>query len=319
MYHYCLTNTYSFSSSSRDTIAFLDQKDRIIAVAVGRPTGQDGGGDWADVERGVRAALLELQKDFNFREHHERRGDYQSATYGISFGGGQKRPGMLKMSDRNQEVFKTFLDNPYVQRMVGYSESAFASYFPNVYREYVQLFARMADRYPGFEPPMGSHGHFAAMSGNVRRAQTYLHLDEMNKANGICPIFNTGNFDPVKGGHLILQQLGVVVEFPPGTVMLIPSATLVHGNVAIQEHEERESITLYTAGGLFRWAEYGFRTEKDLKAKYPERWAAELKDRKGRWARAVAQYSTPYSLINDRKEALSQIRNDLNSMINHAG
>ena len=68
----------------------MDKDNRIIAVAVGRPTGQDGTGDWADVERGVRAALLQLEQDFNFHGHYERRGDYLSATYVISCGGGQK-------------------------------------------------------------------------------------------------------------------------------------------------------------------------------------------------------------------------------------
>ncbi|KAI0085386.1 hypothetical protein BDY19DRAFT_903639 [Irpex rosettiformis] len=158
----------------------------------------------------------------------------------------------------------------------------------------------MTYRYPSFELPIGSHGHFAAMSGNVRQTQTYLHLDEMNKANGICPIFNTSNFDPVKGSYLILQQLSIVVEFPLGTVMLISSATLVHDNVAIQEHEK--------LGGLFR-------IEKDLKTNYPDKWTAELKDRKERWTRAVVQYSTLHTLINDRKNTLFQINNDLRGLM----
>ena len=194
--------------------------------------------------------------------------------------------------------------------MLIFTLAAFAAYYPRVYREYVQLFARMGERYPDFEPPIGG-SHFAAASGNVARAQTRSHQDEMNKANGICAIFNTGDFDPVLGGHLVLEQLGIVIEFPPGTVILIPSATLVHGNVAIGEHESRESVTLYTAGGLFRWVEYGFMTEKDLKEKHPEKWAAELRGRKGRWKRALDQFSTPYSLVDDRKAVLAQLKEDL--------
>ncbi|KAI0093363.1 hypothetical protein BDY19DRAFT_883127 [Irpex rosettiformis] len=295
-------------------LLWLEPGNVIQSCVLLLPGGQDGG-DWAEVVEGVRAALRRLDENFNYNGHHERRGSYRSAAFGLSFGGGQKRPGILKMSDKNRAAYESFLKDPYVQRMVGFSESSFACYFPKVYREYVTLFTRFARRYPGFEPPF--YSHFAAMSTNHGRAQTYLHLDEMNKANGICPIFNTGNFDPVRGGHLILPQLGIVVEFPPGTVMLIPSATLVHGNVAIQEHEERESITMYTAGGLFRWAKYGFRTEKDFSLQNPDGMAAELKDRKGRWMRAINQFSTPESIADDRVAVLLELQEALSHFHNH--
>ena len=179
----------------------------------------------------------------------------------------------------------------------------FATWFPNIYRDYVALMVRLADHYPDFEPPIRG-SVFAAHSGNVRRAVTYLHQDEMNSAGGICPIINTGNFDPKKGGHLVIPQLGIVIEFPPGSIILIPSATLVHGNVAIGEHEDRESMTMYTAGGLFRWVKYGFQTEKEFKVKDPDGWAAELKDRAGRWEREINKFSTIDSVGIDRLRPL---------------
>lgn len=181
--------------------------------------------------------------------------------------------------------------------------AVFATWFPNIYRDYVALMVRLADHYPDFEPPIRG-SVFAAHSGNARRAMTYLHLDEMNKAGGICPIICIGDFDPKKGGHLVLPQLGIVIEFPPGSIILIPSATLVHGNVAIEKHEQRESMTLYTAGGLFRWVKYGFQSEKDFKVKDPEGWAAELKDRAGRWQREISKFSTVDSVAADRLRPL---------------
>ncbi|KAJ7791104.1 hypothetical protein B0H13DRAFT_2394385 [Mycena leptocephala] len=42
-------------------------------------------------------------------------------------------------------------------------------------------------------------------------------------------------------------------SFPPGSTLLIPSALVQHSNVPIRAHEQRSSITQYTAGSLFRW------------------------------------------------------------------
>lgn len=62
----------------------------------------------------------------------------------------------------------------------------------------------------------------------------------------------------------MLFNLGLVVQFPPGSTTLIPSASVSHGNTAIQDGETRLSITQYAAGGLFRWAAYGFKAAKSL-------------------------------------------------------
>ena len=91
-----------------------------------------------------------------------------------------------------------------------------------------------------------------------------MHVDTGNKANGLCAITALGQFDPKRGGHLVLAQLGLVIEFPPGATILIPSATVAHGNTPIQEGETRQSVTQYAAGGLFRWVRFGFRNEKAL-------------------------------------------------------
>ncbi|KAI0084088.1 hypothetical protein BDY19DRAFT_871449, partial [Irpex rosettiformis] len=95
------------------------------------------------------------------------------------------------------------------------------------------------------------------------RAMTYLHLDEMNKVSDICLIVNTSDFDFKQGNHLILSQLGILIEFLPDSIILISSATLVHSNIAIQDYEQRESMTLYTTGELFWWINYNFQIKKD--------------------------------------------------------
>lgn len=141
---------------------------------------------------------------------------------------------------------------------------------------------------------------FAAASFNFGpRAVTLEHTDSGNKANGLCPIFCSGTFDPTTGGHLVLPQLKLLVQFPPGCLALIPSATLIHGNVPIHAGEQRESFTQYAAGGLFRWVEYGFRSWSMLQED-PEMFAQELKRRETRWTDSLERFSRVDTLHNDR-------------------
>lgn len=144
---------------------------------------------------------------------------------------------------------------------------------------------------------------FASASINFGpQVVTYEHTDSGNKANGICPIWCSGSFDYRKGGHLILRQLGKVLQFPPGSMILIPSATLMHGNVAIGPNETRVSFTQYSAGGLFRWVYYGFRGEKALKEN-KEAYARMLRERPELNKSAVAAFSKVGELHDDRVAA----------------
>jgi hypothetical protein len=92
----------------------------------------------------------------------------------------------------------------------------------------------------------------------------FLHRDVQNIPYGFCAITTAGSYDHQVGGHLVLWELGLVVEFPSGSTILIPSATISHCNTSIQLNESRYSMTQYCAGGLFRWVEFGFRTKKSL-------------------------------------------------------
>ncbi|KAJ7436466.1 hypothetical protein B0H11DRAFT_1754815 [Mycena galericulata] len=53
-----------------------------------------------------------------------------------------------------------------------------------------------------------------------------------------------GKYDPDRGGHLILWDLGRVLRFPPGSTVLLP-AILRYSIAAIQPGETRYSITQY--------------------------------------------------------------------------
>ncbi len=106
---------------------------------------------------------------------------------------------------------------------------------------------------------------FAAATFNLGpRAVSRIHLDDKNLAAGWCAIMALGDYDYKKGGHIVLWDLKLVIEFPPGTVIFIPSALLRHSNTTIGEGEDRMSFTQFTPGGLFRWVDCGFQTQKSF-------------------------------------------------------
>lgn len=129
----------------------------------------------------------------------------------------------------------------------------------------------------------------------------------MNCAYGWCAIQALGDFNHKRGGHLILEDLKLVIEFPSSAVILIPSATLTHANVPVGlsegerepppqasmnlSKEKRASFTQYCPGGLLRYVDNGFRTQSSIKRKtkaYNEMMAR----RDGRWEMGISMYWT---------------------------
>jgi hypothetical protein len=93
---------------------------------------------------------------------------------------------------------------------------------------------------------------------------TLPHIDALNLAWGWCAITALGLFNPDLGGHLVLWDLRLIIRFPPGSTILIPSAILRHSNVGIGPTERRYSFTQYTAAGLFRWVDNGFKSDLSI-------------------------------------------------------
>ncbi|KAJ7651889.1 hypothetical protein B0H17DRAFT_1215103 [Mycena rosella] len=102
-----------------------------------------------------------------------------------------------------------------------------------------------------------------------------------------------GYLDPDLSGHLILWDLKLVIRFPPGPTILIPSAIVRHSNVPVGPTESRFSFTQYTAGGLFRWIRNGFRSNEEfaMSATVAEK-VQSAEESHTRWEKGVAMYST---------------------------
>lgn len=132
--------------------------------------------------------------------------------------------------------------------------------------------------------------------------ESFPHTDNNNLAWGWCAVTALGDYDPTLGGHLILWDLKLIIEFPPGATVLIPSAVFAHSNTAIQEGETRYLFTQYTSGGIFRWVEHGYRGEAAYNESLSSRERKEEeKSKAGRWAKGMTMYSTIAKLISRYK------------------
>ena len=119
------------------------------------------------------------------------------------------------------------------------------------------------------------------------------HRDRGNLSYGWCAVTGFGKFDYRKGGHLILWELKLVVEMPPGCTVFLPSAIIKHSNTSIGSEETRYSIAQYTAGGLFRWVSRGFQPEYKYEEECSdEEWEAEVEWRHSQFELGLKLFST---------------------------
>ena len=148
-----------------------------------------------------------------------------------------------------------------------YCPATFKTWAPRLHERYAQNLAALQHDDRSLRFPF-RFSVFPSTTYNLGpRTATYPHLDYFNAAFGWCAITALGTYDYTKGGHLILWDLDLVIEFPPGSTIFIPSAVMSHSNVAISEGECRYSVTQYAAGGLFRWVDNGFKSNRSLSHK----------------------------------------------------
>ncbi|KAF8321912.1 hypothetical protein F5887DRAFT_904460, partial [Amanita rubescens] len=292
----------------------LQERDGyIMGVLLGQPYDTR---QWKEVHddafKTLHTAVSELpDKD---KESVNRRGPFPSIPHGISFGGGQKEPQFLKHSSKEREaMFESLLMRKSIQRICKFASSGFKLYGERNYeyvRETVEAIRARQEELGGESlrrPYDDQLGVFPCRSVNVgMQSMSSPHTDDGNLAQAWCSITPLGHFNPKKGGHLVLWDLGLVIDFPPGSTVLIPSALILHSNSSIRHGETRFSIVQYVAGGLFRWVNNGYMTEEDRLAKESMK-ELDLREteQKMRWEKAVNMFTKVDELTDDASTSTS--------------
>ncbi|TRM56895.1 hypothetical protein BD626DRAFT_551280 [Schizophyllum amplum] len=137
--------------------------------------------------------------------------------------------------------------------------AAFDSWEPDAHAYYEDVMKRLFAWKPSLKHERNfARSIWACMTVNFGpRTLAVPHRDFANICFGMCSVTALGRFSPDRGGHIVLRELKMVVRFPAGSTILIPSAIVTHYNTSIGEHETRYSITQYTAGAIFRFVEHG--------------------------------------------------------------
>ncbi|KAF9472816.1 hypothetical protein BDN70DRAFT_818102, partial [Pholiota conissans] len=277
----------------------LDGAKRIIAVLAGHP----GGSSWKEVRRGAENAIRKCEAKCKFpkKTRKHRRGDFAALSWGISHGGGQKKPGNLCHSAHNAKALSELTADKNLSRIAKYGSTALALWAPKLYTHYEENFNSLLDNDDSLRRNWPD-SVFASYTINFGpRTVCRPHRDFANLPYGWCAITALGDFNPKQGGHLILWDLKLAIEFPPGSTILIPSAALRHSNAPINSRETRYSFTQYSAGGLFRWVDQGFQRTTDFEATLTaEEMEVEERRRDERCKRGLSFFSTHESLSSDQ-------------------
>ncbi|KAJ7122023.1 hypothetical protein C8R43DRAFT_900074, partial [Mycena crocata] len=244
----------------------VDSEGRIIVMFVGTPEDPEWPAVVAKAMKAMRRAREKglMMEAFAGADVRHRRGDYYTLTGGVSFGGGQKCPGNLNLPRKQRRLFEKLLNNKYVRRICGFQSSAFRSFAPKLFDDYLINLQALFESQPELRLNF-TNSIFPTATFNLGpQSVSFDHFDHHNRAMGLCAVTNNGNFNHKTSAHFYMKQLKLVVDFPPAATTLIPSAIIEHGNTPLASEETRYSITQYAAGGLFRWVKYGFKSAKQL-------------------------------------------------------
>ncbi|KAJ7898755.1 hypothetical protein B0H13DRAFT_2234274 [Mycena leptocephala] len=253
-----------------------DKNGRIFAVLAGQPCKDDYAAAVQRAFTAISQAGTEARFPASMRKH--RRGLFAAINVGLSYGKGQKVPCWLNNKEYTS-LADELLANEDIGRMASFADAAFALWAPRLHKYYRDCDEALRADHPHLRRPFMRSVFFCAAFNFGDNVWTFRHRDVLNLAFGWCAVQALGNFDQTKGGHLVLWDLNLVVEFPAGALILLPSATIAHSNVPVQEGERRVSFTQFSAGGIFRYVDNGFRTVEQLEEQDPveaSRWAEGL-------------------------------------------
>ncbi|KAJ6593719.1 hypothetical protein B0H19DRAFT_920130, partial [Mycena capillaripes] len=271
----------------------VDVHGRVFAVLVGQPRGDEYAASVAAAYNIITHEGIAARFPASMRKH--RRGLYAAVSVGLSYGQGQAAPSWLHTDYDN--LANRLLGNSHINRLATFASAAFAMWAPRLYNYYREHDRKLRQRFNFLRRIFPKSVFFCATFNFGPNVWTFKHRDVLNLPFGWCAIQALGPFDPTKGGHLVLWDLMLVIEFPPGALALIPSATLSHSNVPVQAGDERVSFTQFSAGGIFRYVDNGCRTEAELAAEDPAEYERMMELKSSRWQMGVDLFSTLDELL----------------------
>ncbi|TFK53215.1 hypothetical protein OE88DRAFT_1711888 [Heliocybe sulcata] len=158
--------------------------------------------------------------------------------------GGQKAPGNLALPVANLAAISRLLDNTYIQQLVQFTNLAFDLFTSMLCCYYGSMLSELCCSDNRLEQHF-CNSVFACVTFNFGpMVRFYIHTDHLNLVVTSC------------------WDLKLVIKFPPRSTIFILSAILRHSNVPVRPGEKQLSFVQWSAGGLFRWVEFGMQSAK---------------------------------------------------------
>ncbi|KAJ7843955.1 hypothetical protein B0H13DRAFT_2412152 [Mycena leptocephala] len=213
-----------------DPQPLVDVHGRVFAVLVGQPRRDRYAASVAAAYNTITREGMAARFPAPMYKH--RRGLFAAINVCLSYGKGQTAPSWLQTN--HDDLADRLLANPDINRLATFASAAFAMWAPRLYQYYHKHDMQLHQHFPDLRRIFPRSGFSCAAFNFGPNVWTFKHRDVLNLPFGWCAIQAAGPFDPTKGGHLVLWDLMLVIEFPPGALVLIPSATLSHSNVPVQ-------------------------------------------------------------------------------------
>ncbi|KAJ3760420.1 hypothetical protein EV360DRAFT_39851 [Lentinula raphanica] len=275
-------------SACRKTVPLADADGRVVVIVV-YPTGLQEAAE----EAAILLRDLRQKASFTNKQKHHRRGTFPQVSAGVAHGGGRMKPANIVLNEKNAAVVNELVGSKAFQRLSGFATGVLKSWAPRLFEYCRDHFEQLLESDSSLVRIFSNSVLPVAAFNFGPRTVCHPHIDFGNLPFNLCWIWSLGWFDWHKGGHLVLWDLGLVVEFPPGSLAGIPSGVCRHSNTRIGKKETRYSFTQYAPGANFRWVDHGFQTEEDYLMNRDRAEAQTEKIRKqNRWAMGLGLFST---------------------------
>ncbi|KAJ7025301.1 hypothetical protein C8F04DRAFT_1269429 [Mycena alexandri] len=224
--------------NGRDPKLILDAEGRIIAILLGTPEDEE----WAAVIEDAVIAMARAGANGGLVPFTGAAPTFLCGRVSHS----AAKPGNLCHTPFIQRLIRRLLRNKSIRRIAGFQSMGLALYAPKLYRYYCKVLRALFRKHPNL-----TH----TFRNSIFPAVTLNCGDTVPSSTATSSISSTAS-----------APLPLAAASTIGATILIPSGCLDHGNTPIQTGETRYSMTQYAAGGLFRWAAYGFQSVKSLLA-----------------------------------------------------
>ncbi|KAL0958332.1 hypothetical protein HGRIS_000477 [Hohenbuehelia grisea] len=220
-----------------DNRPILDIEHTVGTVLLGRPSGPE----WHGVAGAAANILANAHDKLKVDDaYSNRRRSFLAMATGVSFGGGQTHPMNIQQhGEDNDQILRGVASTPEFRRISGFASRGFLNWAPKVHRRYEENMTTLEQADASLARPFETSPWAAATFNFGPKTVCLPHLDSANLPWGWCAITALGQFDPDKGGHLVLWDYGLVIRFPPGSTILVASA--IRGR-AVQMGVQRPSL-----------------------------------------------------------------------------